>query len=175
MVDKVILGLLSKKDLTVYDIKVAMDKSISQFYSSSFGSINPTVKKMEQKNLIQCSEHIVGSRLKKVYNITNKGKSEYEAWLASPIQQGRIKDEFLVRVFFLGDTDTTERKRLLSEYMNELESSKQQLERMTEEIHNRDLSSFDEEVLKYQLATLRFGKDYFDFKQEWINRLIDEA
>lgn len=175
MVDKIILGLLSKKDLTVYDIKVAMDKSISQFYSSSFGSINPTVKKLEQKSLIQCSEEIVGSRLKKVYHITSKGRTEYDRWLSSPIQQGRIKDEFLVRVFFLGDSNQTERKQLLSEYLDELENSKQELELMTAEINNRDLSSFDQDVLKYQLATLQFGQDYFDFKQKWINRLIDEA
>ena len=174
MVDKIILGLLSKKALTVYDIKMAMDKSISQFYSSSFGSINPTVKKLEQHKFISCTEQVGNGRLKKTYSITPLGKAEYDAWLSSPIRQGRIKDEFLVRVFFLGDSNPKERKRLLKEYMGIVEESRESLSVLSKDIEGRDLSSISQDSLKYQQVTLQFGMDYFDFKLKWIEKMMKE-
>jgi DNA-binding PadR family transcriptional regulator len=56
MLDKIILGFLQVKDLTAYDIKKAMENSVNYFYSSSFGSINPALKKLEKMNMVTCTE-----------------------------------------------------------------------------------------------------------------------
>lgn len=174
MTNYIILGLLSKKEMTVYDIKLAMDKSIGQFYSSSFGSINPAIKKLEKLELIDCKEQVENSRLKKTYSITEAGKEDYEKWLLSPIQQGRIKDEVLIRVFFLGDSDPEKRKGLISDYLKVLSESRKELEQTSEKISALNLSESDTESIKYQVSTLQFGMDYIAFKQKWFKNLLKQ-
>jgi DNA-binding PadR family transcriptional regulator len=171
--NKIILGLLTKKDLTVYAIKIAMDKSISKFFSNSFGSINPAIKKLEIQQLITCTEHIEKSRLKKTYKITNLGVQNYNEWISQPIKQGRLKDEVLIRIFFLGDSNKKEQKILIKDYLEELNSSRNDLENTKEEIEKMDLSPQNKEKTKFQLTTLQFGIDYIIFKQKWFQNLLD--
>ena len=173
MMNKIILGFLSKKDLTVYDIKIAMDKSISKFYSNSFGSINPAIKKLETQLLITCSEQIEKSRLKKTYKITELGIQDYNTWISEPIKQGRIKDEILIRLFFLGDSNKKEQTILLTDYLKELTISQNNLELTKENIGKMELSIQDKEKTKFQLSTLQFGIDYILFKQKWFQNLLD--
>lgn len=174
MLNNIILGLLSKKELTVYDIKIAMDKSISQFYSSSFGSINPAIKKLEKQQFIHCTEYVERSRLKKSYKITKEGEKEYKSWLSSSIQQGRIKDEVLIRIFFLGDSNPQERKKLIANYLDVLNASRKDLENTREEIEKQKLSTKNSEKIKFQVSTLQFGLDYIAFKQKWFQNLLKE-
>lgn len=174
MINNIILGLLSKKDLTVYDIKIAMDKSIGQFYSSSFGSINPAIKKLEKQQLIHCTESIEKSRLKKTYTITEEGIKEYKNWLSSSIQQGRIKDEVLIRIFFLGDSNPKERKKLITDYLDVLTDSRKDLENTREGIEKLNLSAQNSKKIKFQVSTLQFGLDYIEFKKKWFESLLKE-
>lgn len=172
MMNKIILGLLSKKDLTVYDIKILMDKSISKFYSSSYGSINPAIKKLEQQDLITCTESIEKSRLKKTYSITKEGRKEFAKWIAEPITQGRIKDEVLVRIFFLGDTDKDTQESILTDYLEELSAEKKSLEAMKKEVLERELDVDQNNKVKFQVSTLQFGIDYLNFKENWFKKLL---
>lgn len=174
MMNQIILGLLSKKDLTVYDIKIAMDKSISNFYSSSFGSINPAMKKLEKEQLISCDERVDKSRLKKVYSITEKGRSAYMDWISQPIQPGRIKDEVLLKVFFLGDARQKEQKSLIRNYIEELTNSKNELEITKQSIEEMKLRPEDREKIKFQVATIQFGIDYIAFKEQWFQHLMND-
>lgn len=174
MMNQIILGLLSKKDLTVYDIKIAMDKSISKFYSNSFGSINPAIKKLEKEELISCSERIDKSRLKKIYSITSKGRAAYANWISEPIQPGRIKDEVLLKVFFLGDAKKATQQTLIQEYLEQLATSKHELEATKQSIAEMKLTPEDQEKIKFQIATIQFGIDYIAFKEKWFQNLFNE-
>lgn len=174
MMKKIILGLLSKKDLTVYDIKIIMDKSISNFFSNSFGSINPAIKKLEQQKLIDCTETIDKSRLKKTYTITELGIKSYREWISLPIKQGRIKDEVLIRIFFMGDSNKQDQKKLIDTYLAELTASREDLEKTMKAIEDMNLSAQDKDKTKFQLSTLQFGIDYINFKQQWFQNLLNE-
>jgi len=174
MIDNIILGLLSKKNLTTYDVKIAMDKSIRKFYSNSFGSINPAIKKLEKNKMISCSEVLENSRLKKIYQITLKGKESYNNWINEPIKQGRLKDEVLIRIFFLGDSEKKQQKKLIQDYLKELESSKLELVQTKKEIKLMKLTPEQKNNFKFQLSTLQFGIDYITFKESWFQNLFLE-
>lgn len=172
MINNIILGLLSKKALTTYDIKLAMDKSISKFYSSSFGSINPAIKKLEKNKMITCSEVVENSRLKKIYQITQKGKENYNNWIKEPIKQGRLKDEVLIRIFFLADSNKEEQEKLIRDYLEELNTSKIALEHNMKEIETIKFTAQQKINIKYQISTLQFGIDYLKFKERWFQNLL---
>ena len=53
MVDYLVLGLLMYRPLTMYDIKKAMEKSTHHFFSASFGSLHPALKKLDEKGWVR--------------------------------------------------------------------------------------------------------------------------
>jgi DNA-binding PadR family transcriptional regulator len=97
----VILGILMKKNLTGYDIKHELETIFSYFYNASYGTIYPTLSKMEKEGLItkQCIVQ-EGKPNKNVYTITAEGKERFLAYLQSEIVPTEFKSDFMVRMFF---------------------------------------------------------------------------
>ena len=100
------------------------------------------------------------------------GTKNYQNWLFLPIKPGRIKDEVLIRIFFLGDSNKQQQKDLITDYLTELSISKNELVHTQEQIKGKNLSQEDQEKTKFQLSTLQFGIDYIAFKQEWFQSLL---
>ena len=169
----VILGLLKIKELTAYDIKKAMERSIDYFHSSSLGSINPTLKKLETQNHVVCKEIIENHRVKKYYEITKSGLEEYTNWLNEPIKIGRIKDEALVRLFFMGDNDTNSRKKLIEDYLNNIKEIQNTLIQEQHSFSEKEISKEYTEKAKFQMATLDFGIEYYKFTYNWFKNFLE--
>jgi len=172
MTDKIILGFLKNKELTAYDIKKGMEKSTSFFYSSSLGSINPALKKLEQDKQLSCNEVIENHRLKKYYKITKLGEQKYFEWLIEPINIGRIKEQALVRLFFLGDLNKQMQTDLIKKYLKELNIIINDLKQMKNEAEKNKIKPKDLQKAKFQFATLDFGLEYYKFTSTWFSNLL---
>ncbi|MCD4669170.1 MAG: PadR family transcriptional regulator [Actinomycetia bacterium] len=173
MLDKIILGFLKIKELTAYDIKKAMEQSISRFYSSSFGSINPALKKLEKQKHVNCREVTENHRVKKYYEITETGLDNYKNWLKEPINIGRIKNDALVRLFFMGDIDVDSQKKLITKYLKDIKDTKNSLEQVKQEFSEKEIPKEYAQKAKFQLATLEFGIDYYQFTYNWFKNLLN--
>ncbi|RHW43486.1 PadR family transcriptional regulator [Neobacillus notoginsengisoli] len=104
-----ILGLLSKWDATGYDIKKEFDDFMSIFWHSHLSQIYPELNKLEAEELI--TSKLVpqeGKPHKKVYSITNGGIDEITNWVGSPPDPPKIKDPFLMQVFFMDNISADE-------------------------------------------------------------------
>jgi len=172
MIDKIILGYLQNKELTAYDIKKGMEKSTSFFYSSSLGSINPALKKLENNNDLICKEVVENHRVKKYYTITIKGKQKYFDWLIEPINIGRIKEQALVRLFFLGDLDKQKQIDLLKGYLTELQTVIDGFGDLKSELTSTNIPKEHEVKAKFQFATLDFGIEYYKFTHKWFSNFL---
>ena len=172
MIDKIILGFLKNKELTAYDIKKGMEKSTSFFYSSSLGSINPALKKLENNKHLICREVVENHRIKKYYKITKKGKQKYFDWLIEPINIGRIKEQALVRLFFLGDLDKQQQSDLIKGYLNELNTIKKDFKELKKDLGKNKTPKEYVENAKFQFATLDFGLEYYKFTYKWFSELL---
>jgi len=97
----VILGILMESDASGYEIKKKLEKVFSYFYNASYGTIYPTLKKMENDGLIT-KQNIVqeGKPNKNIYTITEKGRQSFYRYLESDIQDVEIKSDFMIRLFF---------------------------------------------------------------------------
>jgi len=73
LLDLIVLQLLDTHPMHGYELIV----TIRKFYGVSFGAstIYPTLNSMEKKRYIKCSWNTNGERPKKVYTLTNDGKS----------------------------------------------------------------------------------------------------
>ncbi len=174
MIDKIILGLLNIRSLTSYDIQKSMKQSINFFYSSSLGSINPTLKKLHTQHLVDFDEQMENGRAKKLYHISPQGKEAYIKWLNSPITTGRIKEDALIKLFFLGDTSTENQLELIGNYLNELKQTQEALRMIKENTLSKTIGPDIKEKAKFQLFTLQFGLDYYEFAATWFSQLYKE-
>ena len=97
----IVLGFLSLKSMTGYEIKKNFSFSFSFFSGLSFGSIYPALKKLEDKGLITMRMEIQdGAPNRKIYTITEQGREEFLGQLRSPILLEKGKSTFLTRLFF---------------------------------------------------------------------------
>ncbi|USB33190.1 PadR family transcriptional regulator [Paenibacillus sp. YPG26] len=98
----VILGMLMKEALTGYQIKQLLETVFSNFYSSSYGTIYPTLARMEKEGLIT-KENVPqdGKPNKNLINITPKGRERFNAYLLGPLEEDSIrKSDFMMRLYF---------------------------------------------------------------------------
>lgn len=170
----VILGLLSLRPLTIYDINKALQKSISLFYSASFGSITAALSKMLHKGWVTSETKVEGGRNKRLFSLTPQGRQTFHAWLASAIPPEQVKDPALTRVFFLGLLPAAERIRVLESHLQNLRATLATLDALQCEVDITPVTPEFQDAAEYQKLTLQYGRDYYAFSIAWYQRLIEK-
>ena len=96
-----LLGMLSLRPMSGYDIRQVMEDATSNFWSESFGQIYPALKKLAAEGLAEVdTQQPNGERLRKVYKLTAAGKARAKQWLASPCVRQVPREELLLKLFF---------------------------------------------------------------------------
>ena len=95
-----ILGLLSDRDLTGYEIKKVIDTTLNYFWSSSYASIYPALKGLVDRGLAIKRKDTTSNRNKLIYSITDEGRSTLRAWLTVPVEKDGLRYETLLKLFF---------------------------------------------------------------------------
>ncbi len=93
-----ILAILNFGDATGYEIKKqSTDGAFSFFVDISYGTIYPTLAKLETEGFVvsRC-ETQVGKPDKNIYSITDKGQDEFVKLLDTIPQKDKFKSEFLL-------------------------------------------------------------------------------
>jgi len=163
-VDYIILGCLSIEPMSGYDIKRLISISTSLFYNASYGSIYPTLKKMEEAGLVVAEEAVENGRFKKIYALTAEGHKEFMAWLEEPPKPIVIKNDMLLRLFFYRHLPREKVLSITAAHIEQLKAFKLELD----EIEATEGSWAD----KFQYDTLRWGKDFYDFQISWYEKLL---
>lgn len=102
---KVILGMLRMRPRSGYEIKSFVDTSTSFFWSAAYGSIYPELKRLREAGLIAGTDEPTGDRRRVVYELTDAGHAELEAWMESEPETMELRDEPLLQLFFARDAD----------------------------------------------------------------------
>lgn len=101
-----ILGFLSDKELSGYDIKKAFDISCSFIWKADLGQIYRTLDMMLGRGLVDIESTAPGIRHdKKIYAITEAGRLELGKWLSSGIEESPMRNEALLKLFHLAKSD----------------------------------------------------------------------
>lgn len=159
--------------MTAYDLVTAMKRSTSFFYSVSLGSIHPALQRLLRGGLVTRTEEVEKGRLRKCYTITGAGEQAFLAWLSSPWDVGKVKDDAILRLFFLGALRCRERRKLLAGYLDSVRAQLTALDALYAESQARlrEVPAELRGVAEYQLHTLRFGRDYYRFVVRWFGEL----
>lgn len=160
MTEYILLGFLMERDMTGYDMKRHMSFSTSYFVDASFGSIYPSLKRLEQKGLVSVKETVESKKLKKIYSINEQGKTAFLEWLNSPIEPSKSSlSSAMVKIFFFQHLPRERVDSLIHQYISDIEDYKNSLLKLKDKIGDR--------MNPFELSTLDFGLDYYDFIIHW--------
>jgi DNA-binding PadR family transcriptional regulator len=95
-----ILGLLSLKPWTTYELAQQMDRALGRFWPRAESKIYEEPKKLVAHGLAKASSELVGKRHRTVYTITAKGRRALAEWVPTPGTGPVLEFEQLIKVFF---------------------------------------------------------------------------
>lgn len=173
--DYIILGILFLKNRTIYQLRERIGKGLHLMYSSSMGSIQAAIKKLLNGGYIQYEETVEKGKYKKIYSITDSGKQRFSEWVNSSIETYHIKNPELAKVYFMGLSDEENRKRNLENYLSRLEEQYNTLNVICEEADSIQVPAEYEDIVFYQFAAARYGRDFMKFNIEWYRDLLKEV
>src|SRR3989442_13387821 len=80
-----ILGVLSRRPMSGYDVKKLIDRSIAHFWSESYGQIYPILNRLAAEGLAERRRERQRRKPDRHgYSLTSKGPAELLRWLALP-------------------------------------------------------------------------------------------
>ena len=160
-----ILGALTLKPMSGYDIRQFFAQSVSHFWDESYGQIYPMLKALHSAGLVSPVKRSRESR-RIVYQITERGRAELAEWLSEPVVPVPGRNEILLKLFFIRAAPPKTARKLLANYR---ERHKELLARYTaisagltaDHSNNPNLSSW--------LVTLSFGSHISRALLEWCD------
>lgn len=163
-----ILGMLSIRPRSGYDIKKQISRSIGFFWNENFGHIYPILKRMEKDRLVTKHVEDSGDRPKKnVFTLTEKGKKELNHWLKVPVSEQPIRNELLLKLFFGAHLEE-------GDIMAMIEAEKEKSENLIRLFDSiaRDLPADRTQDLPYWLMTMNFGKKKAEMTIDWCDETV---
>ncbi len=94
-----ILSLLSKKNMSGYDIKQMASKVSPFHWSESNAQIYPILKSLENDQFVESHvDEMSGDRKRRIYAITPKGLEHLKAWLEEPTEPTQYREELVLKL-----------------------------------------------------------------------------
>jgi DNA-binding PadR family transcriptional regulator len=167
-----ILGVLSIKSSSGYDIKKFCDGGIAHFWNENYGHIYPMLKQMEEDGWITKQTEVnEGKPPRNVYSITDKGREELADWLAQPTENSPVRLELLLKLTFARNIPAAkvieEMEQIRQKHISRLE----QIEKMEKEF-NSDTKTRADRGYPYWLSTIRYAVYDARFRIQWCEETI---
>ncbi len=97
------LGLLTWRPMSGYDIKKIVDIGLSHFWNENYGQIYPTLDALVDDGLAKKSaDKKSGKRKRNIYRITPEGETEFREWLSEPADPPSVRNELQLKFFLSG-------------------------------------------------------------------------
>jgi PadR family transcriptional regulator, regulatory protein AphA len=115
-----ILGVLSAKPMTGYDLLEVFDRSSGYVWPAGQPQIYPELKKMARDGLLSSKLLHTGRRAKRVYAVNAKGHRELQRWVGDDPEYGpeRDRDSVRLRAMYLDVTDTKRARKYFEGYQS---------------------------------------------------------
>ena len=171
-----ILGLLSREDLSGYDLTRRMAGRVGYFWSARHSQIYPELAKLEEGGYVTHSVVEQKERPdKKVYEITAEGLDALKGWAIRPPEPRPTRDELTLKTYSVWLADKEKAIRLFRGEEQRHEEQLAHYEKLRDWMEGEwreDLTSTNSpEFASY--ATLRRGISYEREYAEWCRWMAD--
>jgi DNA-binding PadR family transcriptional regulator len=166
LLDLAILGLLKERSMHGYELKKQLAQRLGFFWTVSFGSLYPTLKKLERHGLVsKTAPTDYASRRKQVYKITESGEQRLIALLEEGPSSSWEDEKFSLRLAFFRYLRPETRIRLLERRQQTLEERLREGERSLSRAKRGPADT-------YTLSLMRHGMEVTESDIAWLDELI---
>ena len=160
-----LLGILSLRPMSGYDIRKFVMENLGYFWKESYGQIYPMLKQMARQGLVESRiERANGKPDRQIYSLTATGHTELKKWLTEPATLPSPRNELLLKLFFGERGKTEDMLRHISEFCARHEALLQEYSRVEKWLYHTHPSH---PGLPYWLITLDYGKRNSQMLLEW--------
>jgi len=169
VVELAILGALKERPMHGYELKKRLSGTLGHFWSLSFGSLYPALKRLEQGKAIEKAYAVKEkTRNRYVYRITPQGEKLFSRLLSEPGTKADItdSDRFNLRMAFFRYMEPETRLWLL-------ERRRAYLQDRLDEMKRSGWSGKEKETDKYRLGLTRHRIEITESDIDWLTDLIE--
>ena len=158
-----ILGLLSKGPASGYDLKKELEKTRYHFWNESYGQIYPMLHRLHKEGWaeLEVVRQTTGPD-RKIYSLTETGRTHLERWLRQPAQDFSMRDEVALRLDLAQNANAALTQGMLE---READACMERLE---------FFEDFDESALgEYERLSTAWSKAYLEARHIWLLESIE--
>ena len=178
VLENAVLGLLTLRPMSGYEIKQLFDKSISFLWRVHMSQIYPALARLKGAGLVEM-DLVPQDRkpTKKVYTITRKGRLALQTWLREPARDYGVRDLFPLKVFFARNI---ERETLLGHVHERLERAQatlalyQDLQKLFNELETGEADAYPREDIRFWQLALRWAIVREEGVRDWCRLVLEE-
>jgi DNA-binding PadR family transcriptional regulator len=159
-----ILGALSLRPMSGYDLRQFFEANLSYFWSESYGQIYPMLRALAESGLVEAVPNSLGRR--KPYRITDAGRQALGAWLAAPAAPETGRVEILLKLFFASQAPPEAIDAHLARHRAEHEARLREYAAVRERLL---VDHADHPDLVHWLATLAYGTRTSESMLSWCD------
>ena len=163
MLELAVLGLLKERPMHGYELRKQLTQRLGLFWTVSFGSLYPTLKRLERRGVVARDEVRGEGRMRQVYRVTPPGEVLFLDLLCEGLDAGE-QERFPLRMAFLGHVGPELRIRLLERRKRWLQ------DRL--EAGSRSLRHLSAGADAYTTSLVRHGLDHTERDIAWLDDLL---
>jgi len=165
-----VLGALTVRPGSGYDIKKLCDNTLSFFWAENYGQIYPVLKQLEEEGLVSKeTEMTEGKPARNVYHITDEGRAELNDWLLLPVEPSTHRMELILKLVFAADIPASNLICKLEEKKAKEEKTLQYLEEAEGRLKD---GPQDRPGLHLWLAGISMGRHLSKASLDWCEETI---
>jgi DNA-binding PadR family transcriptional regulator len=171
----VILGLLTFREMSGYDLKVLADRSIKDFYwSPTKSQIYSELRRLESHGLATMREVVQERRPdKRIYTITPAGRAAMQQWLAQTgVKPDTYKSQLLLKLFFGHLVSAQHLIALVEERQQELKTSLERSKDQLQYLQDRSQEPLTEKDGVFPLLTLQHTMAKAQADLAWVDATL---
>ncbi|WP_029088160.1 PadR family transcriptional regulator [Brevibacterium album] len=169
-----ILGLLSIKPMSGYELKRVIDESVGHFWTADQSQIYRTLAGLVDEGLASRRTVVQDQRPNlHLHSTTEEGLAELDRWLASPLKTTVAREPFLARLFFASRMPVEGVQKLLDTRRQEVSAQLAALKAISISAADADGSDEIAEATPVartlRLATLANGIAHARTELDWLD------
>jgi PadR family transcriptional regulator, regulatory protein AphA len=160
-----LLGLLALGPMSGYDLEGFVSRSIANFWPIEKSQVYRELARLEALGFLEATEVAQqGAPNKRVYALTDQGGQALDDWLAeSAYQRERVRNAFLVKLFFGWRMPPDRLEALVEQYRLDALAERDRLQAIVDRLTDVPAAAFGR-------ATARFGLAHAEATLEWCDQ-----
>lgn len=165
MLEFAVLGLLAESPLHGYELRKRLNALLGTFRAFSYGSLYPTLRRMQASGWVTADSAGRGGQRKVVYSLTAEGKERFAELLGEAGPSAWEDEAFGVHFAFFSKTSPEARMRILEGRRIRLEEKRERF--------RGTMGRARERVDRYTIEMHRHGLESVEREVRWLTELIE--